>query len=137
MSERTVLYAEDNADDALFMQMAFSRAGLKQKMLWVNNGEEAILYLDGQGQYADRQKHPLPSLLLLDLKMPIKSGFEVLDWLRAHPELKNLKVVVVTSSGQQSDRDRLQEMGVVDYIIKPSAPSQLAEVVRKGAERWF
>ncbi len=99
--------------------------------------EKVIDYLAGQGKYADRQKYPLPSLLLLDLKLPIKSGFEILEWIRNESALKGLKVVIVSSSGHQVDIDLALKMGAIDYIVKPSVPARLTEVLRSRAEEWF
>ncbi len=137
VSARTVLYAEDDDDDALFMRMALERVGVSHRFARVEDGRRALDYLGGQGDYADRQKYPLPSLLLLDLKLPIKSGFEILEWIGKQPALRNLKVVVVSSSGQQLDIELARKMGAIDYVIKPSVPSRLPEVIRRGWERWF
>lgn len=137
MSAKAILYAEDDDDDALFMQMALERVGIADAFARVEDGRRALDYLGGCGEFSDRQKYPLPSLLLLDLKLPLKSGFEVLQWVQQQPTLKDMKVVVVSSSGQQSDIERAQKMGAVDYLIKPSAPSRLSEIIRNGWNRWF
>src|SRR5579885_222706 len=102
-ASRTVLLVEDNPDDVLLIQRAFRKAGLPYPLHQVGDGEEAISYLDGKGIYANRQQHPLPGLLLLDLKLPRKSGMEVLAWLKRQPGLSQLPVVVFTSSREDTD----------------------------------
>src|SRR5687768_16993926 len=99
----TILLAEDNENDALLMRHAFKKAGISNPLVRVRDGEEAIDYLAGHGVYADRRAYPFPALLLLDLKMPRRDGFEVLEWIKADPSLRRLPVTVLTSSDQQLD----------------------------------
>src|SRR5215831_9692525 len=99
----TILLAEDDKNDIFLMRRAFENAGFLNPLVVVNNGEEAVQYLQGEGQYAQRDRFPLPGLLLLDLKMPLMDGFDVLAWLRAHPQFNSLPVVVLTSSKLDSD----------------------------------
>src|SRR5262249_7704465 len=95
---KVILLAEDREDDILLITEAFSRAWIDNPIQVVRDGEEAINYLDGKGKYAVRSEYPLPTLLLLDLKMPRADGFDVLQWIRSQPSLSNLVVVVLTSS---------------------------------------
>ena len=95
--EATILIAEDNRDDALLIQRALRRANLINPLQVVANGEQAIQYLKGDGQYADRSSYPLPELVLLDLQMPRVSGLEVLKWIRDQPEFRLLPIVILTS----------------------------------------
>src|SRR5207249_4077899 len=106
-----ILLAEDNADDVLLIQRAFQKAGLRQALQVVQDGGQAIDYLSGNGIYADRDKYPLPYLLLLDLKMPGTDGFEVLQWARSDPNIKRLLIVVLTASNLQEDVDRAYDLG--------------------------
>src|SRR5690242_14029566 len=101
-----VLLAEDDENDVLLLRHAFRRAGLQYPILDVPNGEEAIHYLSGCVPYGDRDHYPLPTLLLLDLKMPLLNGFDVLSWLKARPEYRDLPAVVLSSSGLDPDRQR-------------------------------
>src|ERR1041384_6928520 len=94
----TILLAEDDPDDVLLAQIALRKARLANPLQIVRDGEEAIAYLQGEGRYADRNRYPLPILLLLDLKMPKVNGFQVLEWLRKQPLLSRLPVAVLTSS---------------------------------------
>ena len=93
-----ILLAEDSEDDVLLVRRAFAKANFLNVLHVVSNGEEAIAYLQGEGQYANRENYPLPSLLLLDWKMPRKGGFEVLQWIRQQPGLSLLRVVVLTAA---------------------------------------
>jgi CheY-like chemotaxis protein len=132
-----VLYAEDEADDFFFMGFAWEEAGLTNPLIQVKDGQQAIDYLAGQGAFADREKYPLPCLLLLDLKLPLKSGFDVLRWIRQHPPLAWLKVVVVSGSEQETDITQAQSLGVTDYLVKPSSPARLAEILRHRRHLWL
>src|SRR5687768_12930434 len=112
MSARdTILIAEDNPDEVLLIRRAFRLAKLDYPLQVVSNGDAAIAYLGGEGQYADRSQYPLPTLMLLDLKMPRKSGLEVLEWLRDQPGLRRLRVVVLTASRESADVDQAYELG--------------------------
>lgn len=117
---RTVLYAEDDADDAFFMRRAFVKMDAAVALQIVPHGQAAIDYLLGAGDYADRDRHPLPMLLLLDVKMPERSGLEVLSWVRAQAEFAALPVVMFTSSAQETDIDRSRQLGANAYLVKPS-----------------
>src|SRR5205807_5891563 len=99
--------------------------------------EEAIEYLKGEGKFADRQEHPLPSLLLLDLNMPLRNGFEVLEWLRLQPGLRRLLVIVFTSSQLPEDVNRAFELGANSYLVKPHDFKKLEETARYLEEYWL
>src|SRR5580765_2760140 len=101
MNRKTILVAEDNPDDAFLLKRAFAQAGINVRLDFVQDGEQVIHYLKGENGYGDREAHPFPVLLLLDLKMPRLDGFDVLEWLRQQPGgLKRLLVTVLTSSDQ-------------------------------------
>ena len=134
---KPVLYAEDERDDVFFMRYAWELAGIPNPLVEVKDGQEAIDYLSGQGIYSDREKHPLPCLLLLDLNLPGKNGFDVLRWVREHAEFKLLKVVIVSGSNQESDMEKARSLGVTDYIVKPSSPKLLLQIVQEKKESWF
>src|SRR5205807_1478000 len=103
MSESLILLAEDREDDIVLIQSALKAASVPYPIHVVRDGEEAIAYLNGDGAYSDRNKYPLPILMLLDLKMPRKDGFEVLEWIRQQVDLRTLRVVVLTSSERIKD----------------------------------
>jgi CheY-like chemotaxis protein len=118
-----MLYVEDEESDVYFMRRAFRRSGVGWQLHTVCDGREAVAYLLGHGKYSDRKLYPKPDILLLDLNLPLVSGFEVLTALRAEPEYVNLPVVVFSSSGRPEDRHRASELGANGYILKPSSGS--------------
>ena len=124
------LLVEDNEDDAYFMQRAFQDAGLNNRLCIVTNGDQAIDYIDGTGQFADRKQHPLPDLIFLDLKMPGRDGFDVLEWIRQEKGLKT-PVAVLTSSPEEMDRKRARELGADCYLLKPPSTSMILGCCRQ------
>ena len=114
-----ILLAEDNEDHVLLTKRAFKSAGLVNPVFVVQDGEEVLAYLKGEGKYSNRGEYPLPTLLLLDLKMPRKNGFEVLEWLRSQPALAALRVVVLTTSDQIHDVNRAYQLGANSFLTKP------------------
>jgi CheY-like chemotaxis protein len=132
-----ILLAEDDENDTFFLRRALVQSGVRNALIAVQDGQEAVDYLSGKGPYADRAAHPLPGLLLLDLKMPKMGGFEVLAWLSSQPDLKELPVVVLSSSGQDSDIHRARELGADDYQVKPPDFVCLVDIVRNLHSRWL
>jgi CheY-like chemotaxis protein len=131
-----ILLVDDDENDVLLLQRAFRKAGLHDWLRVVTEGQEAINYLSGQGQYSDREKFPLPFLLLLDLKMPGTDGFEVLRWARGESDLKRLLIVVLTSSNLQSDVDRAYELGANSYLVKPVEFDEMVHMVQRFQAYW-
>ncbi len=123
-----VLVAEDNEDDLFFSRRMLAKAGL-DAVRHVADGGQAIDYLAGRGPYADRARFPLPDLLLLDLKMPVHTGHEVLDWLRLQPALHAVRVYVLTSSDEPGDRRRAKDAGARGYIVKPLQSEHVAAIL--------
>jgi len=115
---KIILLAEDSPDDVLIFQIAFRRATLPYDIYVVRDGEQAMDYLQGAGNYGDRQRFPFPDVLILDLRMPIKSGFEVLEWLRERREISQMQVVVLSSSDEGRDRQRATNLGVGTFFVK-------------------
>src|SRR5258708_1401408 len=132
-----ILLAEDDENDTFFLRRAIARSGLGNPLIAVQDGQEAVDYLAGIGPYADRASHPLPALLLLDLKMPRMNGFDVLEWLSTRPDFKNLPIVVLTSSAQDKDIQRARELGADDYQVKPQEFERLVDIVRSLHSRWL
>ncbi len=131
-----ILVAEDNGDDAFFLKRAVLKAGINAPMQFVPDGEEALKYLEGGGRYADRSTFPMPSLLLLDLKMPGVDGFQVLGRVRKDPMLRRLPVIVFSSSVAQGDVDRAHEMGANGYCVKPCGDEGYEGIV-EGLEKYW
>ena len=134
---RTILLVEDNQDDVYLIQRAFKKAGLTKQLQVVNDGESALAYLAGDDQYSDRERYPLPGLLLLDLKLPLKHGTEILAWLRAQPSLKRLLVVILSSSQDPSDIDKAYELGANSYLVKPVSFDALVDMVKTLNLYWL
>lgn len=124
-----ILLAEDNRGDVLLAQRAFRSLNSTYPIHVVDHGDAVIDYLTGQGEYVDRNRYPLPALLLLDLKMPRKSGFEVMEWLQQQPHIQ-LSVVVLTTSNNESEIERAYSLGVKSYILKPITPTKLLEIIQ-------
>jgi CheY-like chemotaxis protein len=137
LNHAAILLAEDDENDVFLMGRAFDRAGIPNPLFVVRNGQETIDYLAGTGVYAQRQQYPMPGLLLLDLKMPWMDGFDVLQWLRAHPEFDTLPVVVLTSSKLQADVDRSRQLGVYDYRVKPHEFDDLVRLLDDVRKCWL
>jgi len=132
-----ILLVEDMSDDVLLLQRAFHRAALDWPIHVVQDGEAAIAYLAGSGPYADRTRYPLPALLLLDLKLPRRSGFEVLAWVRRQPGLHRLPVVVLTSSREPADITRAYDLGANSYLVKPAGADELVDLARTLSHYWL
>ena len=125
-----ILLAEDDDNDVFFMRRALQKAQVEFPLQVVTNGQEAVDYLSGEGKYSDRSAYPLPSLILLDLKMPFLDGFEVLTWIGKQPVLQKIPVAVLTSSAEDRDRRRAAELGAKAYFVKPPKPETIQELSR-------
>lgn len=137
ITRTTILLAEDDQNDVMLIKRAFSKSHVINPIACVENGEEAVAYLSGRGQYADRERHPLPFMMLLDLKLPRLSGHEVLKWLRAQPGLKRLPVVVLTSSREPSDINRAYEVGANSYLVKPVVFEEFSTLLKQLQVYWL
>jgi len=116
---------------------AFVKAGILNSVQVVRDGEQAIAYLAGEGKFTNRAEYPLPSLLLLDLKMPRLDGFEVLRWVRQQPGLRALRVVVLTSSQDINDVNRAYELGANSFLVKPMEFEHFTEVSQGLKQYWL
>lgn len=127
---QTILLVDDSQNDILLMRMAFDKAEFDSALQEVHNGEQAIAYLKGEGIYSDRNQHPLPLLLLLDLNMPMKNGFDVLGWVGAQPVFKHLPIIILTASMRPEDVERAFDLGASSYLVKPGNIDALEAMVR-------
>jgi len=132
-----ILVAEDDPNDVFFLRRAFQKAAVKCQIYDVPNGEEAISYLQGTPPYSNRADYPFPQLLLLDLKMPLMGGFDVLEWLQGRLELAELPALVLSSSGQDEDRTRARQLGARGYHVKPNELVQLTQLAQELAGNWL
>ncbi|MBI2512735.1 MAG: response regulator [Opitutae bacterium] len=137
MPRPSVLYVEDEPDDVLFMHVAFRRAGVTAPLHCVSDGQQAVNYLRGAPPYDDRVRHPLPSVVLLDLNLPLLSGFDVLHWIRHQSPCRDIPVVVFSSSGRAEDRRRAEDLRASDYWLKPSSGTEFEATARELHERWL
>jgi two-component system response regulator len=135
--ERVVLVVDDREDDIVLTQEAFAQAKVPTQLFVVRDGAEAISYLEGSGKFANRAEFPIPDLMLLDINMPKVDGFEVLRWVRSNPDLKSLRVVMLTTSDQMIDIDLAYELGVNSYVVKPIKFQSYVELIGFLLKFWF
>ncbi len=135
--ESGILLVEDDSNDILFIERAFRRSKLENPVQVVRDGDEAVAYLSGEGKYADRNVYPLPGMILLDLKLPRRSGLEVLTWLRQQPVIKRIPVVILTSSKENIDVNRAYDIGVNSYLLKPVDYNALNEMIETLNSFWL
>lgn len=131
-----ILIAEDNEDDVLMLNRAFQQASVVAPRQIVRNGEEAIAYLKGAGKFSNREEFPLPDLFLLDLKMPRKNGFDVLEWLRTQPSLSRMRVVVLTTSEDLRDVNRAYALGAASFLVKPVNFVEFKDTIQAMYNYW-
>jgi CheY-like chemotaxis protein len=131
-----ILIAEDDENDVLLLQRAFQKNGFMGKFIIVSDGEEALEYLQAQGKYSDREKYPFPHLIVTDLKMPRRNGFEILDWLNKHPECSVIPTIVLTSSPSEEDIKQAYKKGANSYFVKPPDFDQLQKLVQDICHYW-
>jgi CheY-like chemotaxis protein len=139
MTERdqpVVLIADDSENDVIMLRRAFRLASVVTPVQVVTDGEEAIAYLKGEGKFAHRDEYPLPDLLLLDLKMPRKNGFEVLEWLQGQPTLARLRVVVLTTSEDLRDVNRAYSLGAASFLTKPLDFLEFKDTIQAMTNYW-
>jgi Response regulator containing CheY-like receiver, AAA-type ATPase, and DNA-binding domains len=132
-----ILFIDDDSNDVLLVQRALNKAGLSYPLIHKRDGEEAIDYLSGKPPYSDRAKHPLPELILLDIKMPKINGFDVLGWLQRQPALAKIPVVILTASVRVEDRSEAEKLGAVGYRTKPVDFGELVNIIRDVDARWL
>lgn len=128
-ASQTILQVEDSEDDVFMMRRVLKKAGVENPVRVASDGQQAIEYLEAALDPARRHEHPLPGLVLLDLKLPYRDGFEVLEWIRSRPALSGLSVVMLTGSGELRDRMRAVELGVRAYLVKPASIDDMRRVL--------
>lgn len=131
-----VLVAEDNPDDALLLRRALEKAGVLARLRFVADGEDLLLYLQAKGAYADRKANPAPSAIILDLKMPRRTGLEVLAWIAENPEAAVVPTIVLSSSNLEKDVRTAYDLGANTYFVKPTTFEELVETVSTLKSYW-
>lgn len=132
----TLLVVEDSEDDIFFMERIFKQLGARCTLKFVRDGIEAVNYLSGNGQYADRTKYPVPTIILMDLKMPRMNGFEVLEWMQKQHDIKLIPTIVVTSSTLQEDVTRAYRAGANAVMSKPVDKDSLLQMLKTFHLYW-
>jgi CheY-like chemotaxis protein len=132
-----ILIADDDEDYALLMQIALTHAGFRNPVRIVSNGLEVIQYLEGDGPYADRAIYPMPSLVLLDLRLPVRHGLEVLRWIRRQPRLRSLRVAVLSGSELESEAQAARESGANSFLFKPVRFQTLVQMFKQHRASWL
>jgi len=133
----SILVVEDDPADAYFLEKAFERVLANCAVHRVCDGEEAKAYLQGIGKYSDRKTYPLPSVILLDLRMPRMNGFEFLGWLRGEPELCILPTVIYSASENAADVRKAYEMGANSFLHKRLSMNAVQETMRSFTRYWL
>jgi CheY-like chemotaxis protein len=136
-ADRPILLVEDDENDILLFQRAAREAGIQNAVSVARDGQEAIDYLAGHQQFADRNRFPLPGLLLLDIKMPRKTGLDVLEWLSGQPHLRLLPVIMFTSSPRSDDVAQAYRLGANAFVVKPSSFERRNELARVIKVFWL
>jgi len=132
----TLLIVEDNDDDIFFIDRIFKQLGARCELRFARDGIEAIEYLSGKGNFSDRSKNPMPTIILMDLKMPRMNGFEVLEWMHQQPEIKLIPTIVVTSSTLQEDVTRAYRLGANAVMNKPVDKDSLMQMLKTFHVYW-
>jgi len=137
LNQPLVLVAEDREDDLFMLRRSFEQVGFDTPVQYVRDGEEAIAYLAGQGRFANREEYPLPTLLLLDLKMPRKNGFDVLEWIQQQPHLAELRTIVLTTSDDLLEVNRAYRLGAASFLTKPLNFTEFKDTVVAVYNYWL
>ena len=138
MAEGPVLLVEDDPSDVRLIQRAFGKLEINVPLIRLTNGDEAVSYLSGDSPFENRAAYPMPSVVLLDIKLPRRSGFELLEWLRRQDSgLKRLPVVVLTSSRHSADINRAYDLGANSYLTKPETAAELQALASQFQSYWL
>ncbi|UPT75578.1 MAG: response regulator [Elusimicrobiota bacterium] len=135
---RTILAVDDSTEDAALLRMAFEHAGTTCRLSTVDGGEAALAYLQGEGPYADRRKHPFPDLMLLDIQMPGRDGFDVLEWVRAQKaDWSRLPIIMLTTSHDLADVKRAYDLGANSFLVKPTGFAEFSGMIANMLAYWL
>jgi CheY-like chemotaxis protein len=138
MSDQSpILLVEDNATDVLLIRRALDKASVRNPLHVASDGDMAVAYLAGQPPYDDRRRYPLPGLVLLDLKLPKRSGHEVLSWVKTQPHLARIPVVVLTSSRLAGDVNGAYDRHANSYLVKPVRFDDLLRMMHAVQGFWI
>jgi len=134
--EKLILIIDDSEDDIFLFKRLLARSGIVNRTHSITTGEEARAYLDGSGHYADRQKWPIPSIIILDLCLPGGNGFEFLQWCRAHHACKHSLIIVLSGSSEAPMSRRAYELGANSFLVKPARSADLEKLIHAHPQHW-
>lgn len=137
MSEPAILLVEDDPDSVFFLEHLVGKLGITNPLHVAQDGREAMDYLEGVGRFSNRDKYPLPDLMILDLKLPRMSGFEVLQAVRQRPETRTLIVMILTASASDQDVEHAYALGANAYLVKPLRLEELEKIVSAIRAFWL
>ena len=135
--EKVILLVEDNEDDVFLIENALAMAEVKSRVQVVRDGQEALHYLSGTAQFADRERFPFPGLIFLDLKLPYRSGLDILSWMHQETNLPSVTVVVLTSSDEPADLKTAYGLGANTYLVKPPTAPMICDIVTAFRLDWL
>ena len=133
---KIILLAEDYENDALLTKKELTKAGVTNPVFVVEDGAQVVAYIQGEGEFSDRVKFPLPSVLLLDLKMPRRDGFYVLEWLKANPPKQKLLIVVLSGSDELYRVKLAYALGAQSFLLKPPHFQDIQNLVKAYPTHW-
>lgn len=131
-----ILIVDDDQNDQMLMALAFFKLQISNPVLCVDSGNEAIRYLNGEGQYSDRKQFPYPAFILSDLKMPEGDGLALLENLKSRPEWAVIPAIIISGSGDSDDIKKAFKLGASAYFVKPNSPEEFERMMRVTYEFW-
>ena len=137
MNLSPILLVDDSEDDVFFMKRALKEASITNPLFVAGDGQAAVDYLSGTARFSDRNQYPMPALVFLDLKLPVKKGLDVLTWLREQESLCSVVVVVLTTSQEPEDLRRAYSLGANSYLVKPGTTIRLVELMKAVKTYWL
>jgi CheY-like chemotaxis protein len=138
VEDRIVLLVEDDPADVRLVQRAFAKVGLQAPLVRLGNGDDAVAYLKGDPPYENRAAYPLPTVILLDIKLPRRSGLEVLEWVRGRKNpVRRIPIVMFTSSRHSTDINGAYDAGANSYLAKPETTAQLVAMAEAFKTYWI
>jgi CheY-like chemotaxis protein len=132
-----ILIADDDAEDRMLILDALKESHLKNNIQYVENGEELLQYLQNKGKYSDEKTYPIPGIILLDLNMPKKDGREALKEIKSNDKLKNILIIILTTSKAEEDVLKTYNLGANSFITKPVTFLAMVEVMNTLKKYWF
>jgi len=132
-----LLIADDDEEDRLLIKDAFEESKFPAKIVFGEDGEEVINYLNNTGRFADKKKFPIPSIIILDLNMPKKDGRETLQEIKSNPNLRSIPIIILTTSNSEKDIALSYSLGANTYICKPSTYTSLIDIVKTLSNYWY